>query len=154
MLTTVIIMKRLILGLAILPLLGCSTVHSPRVTQQPVPRARNFEPQLLKSSQRRSCAITITRENGVKGAGLNLYLDNEQIARIAAGESVTIHVKPGHYRLSVKPLFSPDVGQRLVVEKGETVRLQIIDHDDNYRFIPMGGPWYASIGRSFQTFAR
>lgn len=154
MLITVIIMKRLILGLAIFPLLGCSTVHSPRVTKNPVPPARNFEPQLLKSSQRRSCVITVTREDGVKGAGLNLYLDNEQIARIAAGESVTIHVTPGHHRLSVKPLFSADIGQRLVIEKGETVRLQIIDRDDSYRFIPLGGPWYASIGRSFQTFAR
>jgi hypothetical protein len=147
-------MKRLILGLAFLPLLSCSTQHAPRVVSRPVPAARNFEPQLLKSSHRRSCAITVARENGVKGAGLNLYLDNEQIARIAAGESVTVHVTPGRHRLSVKPLFSPPVGQLLVLEKGDTVKMQIIDQDENYRFMPMGGPWYASIGRSFQTFGR
>ena len=142
------------LCLVILPLFGCSTQPAVRVVRHPVPPARNFEPQLLKSSQRRSCVITVTREDGIKGAGLNLYLDGEQIARIAAGESVTVHVRPGRHRLSVKPLFSPAVGQVLVVEKGETVRLQIFDRDDNYRFIPMGGPWYASIGRSFQTFGR
>ncbi len=142
-------MKRLVLGLVLLSLVGCSSQPTPRVARQPLPARRNFEPHLLKSSPRRSCAITVTREQGVKGAGLNLFLDGDQIARIAAGESVTVHVAPGRHRLGVKPLFSPPVRQLLVLEKDETVKLRVIDRDDNFRFIPEGGPWLASLGRSF-----
>ena len=143
-------MKRRVLTLAFLSLLGCSSPHSPRVTQQAVPAGRRFEPQLLHPTARRSCALTISREKDIKGSGLNLFLDGEQIARIKAGETVTLYVAPGRHRLSAKPLFSPAISQPLVLEKEEPAKIRIIDQDGNFQFLTYGGPWYASLERSFQ----
>lgn len=143
-------MKRWVLILAFLSLLGCSPSHPPRVTQQAVPAGRRFEPHLLKATVRRSCALTISREEGIKGSGLNLFLDGEQIARIKAGETVTVYATPGRHRLSARPLFSPAISQPLVLEKEEPAKIRIIDQGGNYQFVPYGGPWYASLGHSFQ----
>src|SRR5438105_3210874 len=99
-------MRRFVLGLILLFPLGCAA-PSPDTSQRRVPAARRFTGELSRPSHRRTCALTITREKGVSGRGLNLFLDGNQIARISAGESITVYVKPGRHSISLKPLFSP-----------------------------------------------
>ena len=87
----------------LLLLAGCATHHPKRGPINSVPAARRFENQLLRPSARRNCAITLVREAGVKGYGLNVYLDGELAARIAAGELITLYVRPGKHQLSGSP---------------------------------------------------
>ncbi len=147
-------MSRFLLGSALVLLAGCSTTHSRDNTQYRVPAERRFESALLRSSHRRSCAVTITREKGMPARGLNVYLDGERIARMAAGESMTAYVKPGRHRVAVKPLFSPVAGRVCNLSKGESARLRILDRNGNYELLPAQGVWLASLEHSVRSLGQ
>ena len=138
------VMRRFVLGIILLFPLGCST-PAPDITQHPVAAERRFEPALLRPSHRRSCALTITREKGVPARGLNVFLDGEQLARIAAGELITVYVKPGRHSVGVKPLFSPPAKRVCVLSKGESASIRILDRNGKDELDPTQGPWLGSI---------
>ncbi|MGI8435655.1 MAG: hypothetical protein ACR2NX_01940 [Chthoniobacterales bacterium] len=84
-------MRNLLLALACVSLLvGCAQHQPRRVAHAPVPPGRRFDSTLVKPSATRNCAVTIVREPGVRGSGLNLYLDGNELARVAAGEAITV----------------------------------------------------------------
>lgn len=87
----------------------------------------------------------------MKGYGLNVYLDGELAARIAAGEMITLFVRPGKHQLSAHPLFSPAIGRRLKLEKGKRVVVRIVDRNGNFQFILAEPEWLKSIGQTFQS---
>ena len=148
------LMRRFALGSALLFLLGCSTAPAPDTTRNRVPAERRFESALLRPSHRRSCALTVTREKGVSERGLNVRLDGERIARMAAGESLTVYVKPGHHYIDVKPLFSPSAGRVCVLGKGGSASLRILDRNGNYELRPAQGAWLDTIERSVRSLTQ
>lgn len=85
--------------------------------------------------------------------GLNVYLDGERIARMAAGESITVYVESGRHYVAVKPLFSPATVRVCKLSKGRSARLRILDRNGNYELLPAQGAWLDSIGRSVRSFA-
>lgn len=113
-----------------------------------MPRARRFAQSLAKPSPKRNCAITVVREPGVLGAGLNLSLDGDELARIAAGEVLTIYVRPGHHLISARPLFSPVAAKRLLLEKHDKITIRIIDRDGNFELRTADRAWLGSIGNA------
>jgi hypothetical protein len=146
------VVKKLVLLVAAVSLLGCAS-HSHRAPQPKVPAARRFESYLLKPSHRRNCPITIVRERGVAGSGLNVYLDGEQIARMAAGEAHTIYVSPRWHLLSVRPLFSPPATKRLEPENGRPITVRIIDRNGNFELVVADRAWLAKFGRTVSEWA-
>ncbi len=80
--------------------------------------------------------IHIVRELGVSGSRLNVYLDGNQIARISAGEAMTLYVKPGRHLLSVRPLFSPPASRRLILIKGDATTIRITDRTGKFELKP------------------
>ena len=145
--------RRLACGSAFL-LFACSTAPSADETESRVPAERRFEPALLRPSHRRNCELTIIREKGASARGLNIFLDGARIARMAAGESLTVYVKPGHHYVGVKPLFSPSTGRVCVLGKGESAGLRILDRNGNYELIAAEGAWLDSIGRSVRSLGQ
>ncbi len=144
-------MKKYFLTLSLVSLLlGCSTRPFARPHYTSVPAARRFEPSLLKPSHRRVCAVTLIRERGVEGSGLNLYLDHIQIARISSGEVMTIYVKPGRHLLAAGELFRPRASRRLVLQKGEATAIRVVDRDDGFEFKSAESNWRDSLGRSYR----
>lgn len=79
------------LPLVLLALAGCA---SRRMPQNHIPASRRFESSLLHRSHNRTCALTIMTEAGGDGTGLSLYLDGNQLARIKAGEALTVYLTP------------------------------------------------------------
>lgn len=144
-------MTRFLPLILILLLAGCATHPAKRAPMNSVPAARRFESKLLRPSAKRNCALTLVREAGVKGYGLNVYLDGELAARISAGEMITLFVRPGKHQLSAHPLFSPAIGKRLRLEKGERVVVRIIDRNGNFEFKIAEPAWLQSIGQTFQS---
>jgi hypothetical protein len=145
-------MRKIILLLAALSLVGCAT-NSRHAVGHKVPAGRRFETSLLKPSSRRNCPITIVREPGVAGSGLNLFLDGDQIARISAGESLTIYVSHRWHLLSARPLFSPAATKRIQPVKGQPMTVRIVDRNGNFEFIVADRAWLARFGRSVKTWA-
>ena len=147
-------LRRFACGSALLFLFGCSTAPLSDATQHRVPAERRFDSAHLRPSHRRNCALTITRENGVSARGLNVFLDGERIARMAAGESITVYVKSGHHHVGVKPLFSPSVGRICILSKGGSASLRILDRNGNYELQPAQGAWLDSIERSVRSLGQ
>lgn len=145
-------MRKTFLLLLALSLVGCAT-HSPHKVTPKVPAGRRFETSLLKPSARRKCAVTIVREPGVAGSGLNLYLDGDQIARISAGESLTIYVSHRGHLLSARPLFSPAATKRIEPEIGRPLTVRIVDRNGNFEFVVADRAWLARFGRTMKNWA-
>lgn len=141
--------KALILALA-LSFMSCA---SP-ARQSTVPSGRRYESALLKPSSRRSCPITIVREKGVPGSGLNLFLDGNQIARMAAGESLMIYVTPRRHLLSIRPLFSPTATKRLEPRPGHPITVRIVDRNGHDELVIADRAWLNSFGHSVGTWAK
>lgn len=144
-------MKILFLACACLGLLACAHHPATRAGRATVPPGRRFDSSLLKPSATRSCAVTIVREPGVRGSGLNLYLDGDELARIASGEAITAYLKPGRHLLAARPLFSPVAVKRLFLEKGDKVAIRIIDQDGNFELRTADRAWLDSIGKAYQS---
>ncbi|MBA3961684.1 MAG: hypothetical protein H0X40_07270 [Chthoniobacterales bacterium] len=125
-------MKLYLPALALLCLTGCATSRTTPPPRTSVPAARRFESYLLKPSHRRTCPVTIVREPGVAGSGLNLFLDGDQIARVTVGEVMTVYLKPGRHLLVAKPLFSPPANVRLQLRSGGATTVHITDRDGNF----------------------
>jgi hypothetical protein len=138
-------------ALALCFLLGCSTAPRPHAPGAAVPAVRVFERNLLRPSPRRNCAINIVREKGVKGSGLSLYLDGQRIARMSAGEAITIYPPPGRHLLTARPLFSPLVTKQLLLEPGDTTTIRIIDQAGNFELRTADRAWLDSIGRAYRS---
>ena len=136
-------MIKYLLAVVLLCSVGCST-RSPVQKNYTVPPGRTFDGSVLRPSPKRNCAITIVRESGVIGSGLNIYLDGNQLARMNAGESITACVKPGRHRVSLRPLFSPSSGKLLVLKARDKAALRVVDRDDNFQLQIVGRDWLAS----------
>lgn len=95
--------------------------------------------------------MTILREPGVPGHGLNIYLDGDQLARIASGEALTVYVRPGHHLLAVRPLFSPVAAKRLFLENGDKTTIRVIDQNGNFELRIADRAWLDSIGRAYRS---
>lgn len=132
-------------------LLGCAQGPSRHSARATVPPSRRFDVSLWKPSPVRSCAVSIVREPGVPGGGLNLFFDGEELARIASGEALTIYVKPGHHLLAARPLFSPVAAKRLFLEKGDRTTIRIIDRDGNFELRTADSAWLASLGKAYHS---
>lgn len=144
-------LKTLLPLLACLGLFGCAQHPIPHRSGSTVPSGRRFAPSLLKSSPKRNCAITVVREPGVLGAGLNLYFDGNELARISAGETLTIYVQPGHHLLSARPLFSPVATKRLLLGKHENITIRIIDRDGNLELRTADRGFADSIANAYHS---
>ncbi|MGI8431603.1 MAG: hypothetical protein ACR2MW_04835 [Chthoniobacterales bacterium] len=136
--------KLFVLGVA-LSLMSCAS-HARRTSRSTVPSDRRYESALLKPSSRRNCPITVVREKGVSVSGLNLYLDGNQIARVAAGESLTVYVTPRRHQLSIRPLFSPPSTLRLVPRPGDPITVRIVDRNGKDELMIAHRGWLASLG--------
>ncbi len=128
--------------------------HSRRTAGRAVPSGRRYETSLLKSSPRRNVRLTIVREKGVAGSGLNLHLDGNDLARIAAVEALTIYVSPRRHVVTARPLFSPAASLRIEPKKNQPMTLRIIDRNGNFQFVIADRAWLSSVGRSVETWAR
>src|SRR5439155_25931490 len=104
-----------------------------------------FDSALLRPSHRRSCALTIAREKGVPERGLNVFLDGEQIARMAPGEFITVYAKPGRHHVGVRPLFSPRATRVCLLSRGESASLNILDRNGTDELEPAEGTWLDTI---------
>jgi hypothetical protein len=142
-----------LLLLALFAFAGC-TSQAHRHSQPEVPPGRRYESALLHPTSRRNCVVTIVREPGVAGPGLNLYLDGNQIARISAGEALTIYVTPHSHVLSARPLFSPSVARRIDPVKDQPVTVRIIDRNGNYELVIADRAWLARFANSVDAWAK
>jgi hypothetical protein len=134
---------------------GCATkwFSHPR-PPHPAPAAHRFETYLFKPSARRNCSITVVREAGVSGAGLTVYLDSDRVARLGAGDAMTVYVKAGMHLVTLRPLFSPSVHARIVARRDEPAALRIIDRNGNYELRVASRSWLASIEHTLHFSSR
>ena len=139
--------------LAMCCLVGCSTAPRPHAPGSPVPTARIYERDLLRPSRQRNCAVTIVREKGVKGSGLSLYLDGQHIARLSAGEVITVYPRPGRHFLTARPLFSPLVSKQIFLQPGDKTTIRIVDRSGNFELITAERAWLDTIGRAYRSLA-
>jgi hypothetical protein len=85
---------------------GCSTTPVSVGKSQPVPQDRIYEAYKKYSSSKETQAnIIIVRDNGVLGVAgtAALFVNGEIVARVRAGESITIHTNGGDNILGVGP---------------------------------------------------
>ena len=146
-------LKRLVLLFAASSLVSC-TAHSHRDAGPAVPSHRRYETSLLKPSARRNVRLTIAREKGVAGSGLNLYLDGNELARIAAGEALTVYVSPRRHVVTARPLFSPSASMHIEPKPHQPMTLRIIDRNGNFQFVIADRAWLSSVGRSVESWTR
>lgn len=139
--------RRFALSSVFLFLAACSTTPSQDATLHRVPAEREFDSTLLRPSHRRSCSLTIAREKGVPERGLNVFLDGEQIARMAPGEFIIVYVKPGRHDVGIRPLFSPRATRVCLLSQGESASLNILDRNGTDELESTEGTWLDAIER-------
>ena len=96
---------------------GCSTTPVSVNNSQSVPQDRTYQAFTKYSKPDASLSnIVITRDNGILGAAgtAALFANGEIVARVKAGESITLHLKPGDNILGIGP------GSKLNWEKDNT----------------------------------
>jgi hypothetical protein len=98
----------LLLGAAILGA-GCASGPAPAASRHPAPRNRVFASSFLEPSSDRSASFVMTRDTGYTGsaAGIDVFLDGQRIARLAASETVTVYVTPGQHLLGARFSWGP-----------------------------------------------
>lgn len=94
-------------GVAISALVGvnaCSTSPAPIASRRAVPANRVFTQTLIARSGQRTASFTLTRDKGLLGvgAGIDVFVDGQRIARLAANETITIYVTPGQHILGAR----------------------------------------------------
>jgi len=106
-------------GAVVVMLAGCATTPIPLVDAKPVPPNRIFTQTSI--SARDTSSITVVRDIGYLGAGCDFgfYLDGRLVARLAAGERLSLDVSPGEYILG-----AATVG-RALCSQGEDQRREI-----------------------------
>ncbi len=80
-----------------------------------------------------------------------MYLDGNELARIAAGEAVTVYLRPGRHLLAARPLFSRVAVHRLFLEKGDKVTVRVIDRNGNFELRTADRAWLNSIGKAYHS---
>lgn len=144
-------MKSYLFSIVLFVFAGCAAQHPPVTAGNTVPAPHRYQSNLLQPSPDRDCAIRIAREADVKGAGVNVYLDGSEVLRIAAGETITLYLRPGQHALAVRPLFSPEVTRVLDLKHDTEVGLQLIDRNGNFEFKTAQFAWLDSVGHSFAS---
>ena len=88
---------------------GCATSSVPTAERRPVPSDRIFAPALLNSSGERTACFIFVRDRGSAGllAGVNVFIDGQKIARLAAAETVTVFAIPGKHTLAARFSYGP-----------------------------------------------
>lgn len=94
-------MKRVALAVACLVMAGCDT----RPVTVPTPSSDIQAPELLVAADG-LVPVKIKRDEGITGSGCakQVYIQGREVARLRAGQGVTIYLKPGVYILSSKPV--------------------------------------------------
>ena len=88
---------------------GCATSSVPTSERRPVATDRVFAPGLLSPSSERTARFILVRDRGSAGvlAGVNVFIDGQKIARLAAAETVTIFASPGMHTLAARFSYGP-----------------------------------------------
>jgi hypothetical protein len=116
---------------------ACSTTPTPLSQRSSVRSDRIANAALLSSSAERNCRVTITRDQGLVGAGvgLNVFLDGQQVAKLGTGESITIYTSSGRHFVGVKYAWGPPAApaeKDISTTPREPISLRIsIDQDGN-----------------------
>ncbi len=107
----------LFLGLVVGVITGCSTTPVGVNESHPVSQDRVYEAYNKYSVPNETLSnVVILRDNGILGAAGSaaLFVNGEIVARVKAGESITLHLKPGDNILGIGP------GSKLHWEKDST----------------------------------
>jgi hypothetical protein len=125
-------------GLAICAVVGvsaCSTSPAPIASRRAVPADRIFAPTLVARSGERTASFTLTRAKGLLGVGvgIDVFVDGQRIARLAARETITIYVSPGQHILDAR--FShglvPPTEREFIAAADRSIRIRVTTQADS-----------------------
>ena len=108
---------------------ACSTSPAPIASRRTVPASRVFAQTLISRSGQRTASFTLTRDRGILGVGvgIDVFVDGQRIARLAANETITIYVTPGQHILGAR--FShglvPPTEREFVAAADRPVRIRV-----------------------------
>lgn len=95
-------MKRIILALAILSLVGCATeaVMPSKAKDAPQSRLLNYQ----NTTDDANSTLIVVRDKGYLGSGcdLGVYLNDKKSAILKPGEKATFHLHPGEWSVAMK----------------------------------------------------
>lgn len=129
------------LAIASALLAGCATTPASSQSAASVPQERIFDQSYLKPDARRSELVTVIRDNGYMGSGLQMIfkVNASPVAAFKTGEKVEIYLAPGKYVFVAegKPNpFSEAPGESEVeVISGQMNKFRL-------RLVPGDGPRY------------
>ena len=107
---------------------------APVAEHRPIPQKRIFDSTRLEPSHRRSCALTITRDQEPigAGAGLDVFVDRQRLARLVAGESITVYAARGRHYVGIKPPFDSSAETDCMLSSGHPTQVRISDRGGDY----------------------
>lgn len=88
---------------------GCATGPVPTTERRAVAADHVYLPALLNPSGDRTARFILVRDRGSAGvlAGVNVFIDGQKIARLAAAETVTVFATPGKHTLAARFTYGP-----------------------------------------------
>jgi len=135
-----------VLSGAVLSLLtACSSSAVDPGARRPVEPERVHEAELLAPDGARTVPLTITRDSGFVGMGVevHVYVNGKELASLKTKESLTIYLKPDTYILGAA--YSDAVGKRPVersfpILEGRPLQARVtVDQDGNLDIRPETG---------------
>lgn len=106
---------------------------------------RIFAPALLAPSAERTGSFALTRDVGYVGsaAGIDVFLEGQRVARLAASETVTVYVTPGRHLLGARFSWGPvpPTEREFVATSKERAKVRITTeaHSSNLDLKPESG---------------
>ena len=122
-------MRILLPAFLVLALVGCTTETKPG-TATAVPSDKIFQPALLTPSGARNVPLTVTRDTGIIGMGSSVVLlvDGKEVAKLGAGQVVTIYVTPGQVVLELRHgFYRRQYPETIAPRTPKRYRLEIMD---------------------------
>ena len=98
-----------LLAVVCLLVASCATAPVPLAERRTVPHDRVFAAALLTPSREGTAQFTLVRDRGytASGAGIDVFIDGQRVARLATSESVSIYATPGRHFLGARFSYGP-----------------------------------------------
>ncbi|CAN7566223.1 hypothetical protein LJR277_003933 [Pseudomonas sp. LjRoot277] len=120
---------------------GCATTPASSQSAAPIPQERILDQSYLKPDAQRSVLVTVIRDNGFMGSGLQVIfkVNTSPIAAFKTGEKVEIYLAPGKYVFVAEgkpnPFSEPPGESEVEIISGQMNKFRL-------RLVPGDGPRY------------
>lgn len=102
-------LSALVVFALVLVSLGCATQPVSVAQRRQVAPDRIANSAMLAPSPERTAKMIITRDSGYtgSGAGIDVFVDGQRLARLAQKESITVYVAPGRHLVGARFSWGP-----------------------------------------------